>query len=77
MLTSRNPPPPLTNDGVGEAHGGRVGEADAGPLVGAAGHDGEVHLVGVLVVLPARHVVAVLGLRAAAPRVLPLTAAVV
>ena len=67
----------LTNDGIGEAHRGSVGEPDAGPLVGAVGGDGEVHLVRVLVVLPPGHIVAGLGLGAAAPRVLPLTAAVV
>ena len=67
----------LTNDGIGEAHRGSVGEPDAGPLVGAFGGDGEVHLVRVLVVLPPGHIVAGLGLGAAAPRVLPLTAAVV
>ncbi len=66
-----------TNDGVGEAHRGRVREADAGPLVRTVGHDGEVHLVCVLVVFPAGHVVAVLGIRAAAPGILPLPTTVV
>jgi hypothetical protein len=67
----------FTNDGIGEAHGGRVGEANACPLVGAVGGDGEIHLVRVLIVLPAGHIVTGLGLWAAATRILPLAATIV